>query len=73
MVLNFSGNNRTLTTDTPLLLTLGRRVESARAVGHWQIWTGPNYTGECEVIAGSVNLTEWRMFNRIWSARPRRP
>lgn len=61
----------TLTRGTPLLFTLGGRAESARAVGQWQVCTGPNYTGECEIIAGNVDLADWGMSNRIFSARPR--
>lgn len=70
---NRSGDSRTLTTATPLLWTFGGRAESALAVGQWQVCTGLNYTGECEIIAGSVDLANWGMSNRIFSARPRRP
>jgi len=66
-----SGDSRTLTTGTPLLWTFGGRAESALAVGQWQVCTGPNYSGECEIIAGNVDLADWGLANRIFSARPR--
>jgi hypothetical protein len=65
------GDSRTLTTGTPLLWSFGGRAESALAVGQWQVCTGPNYSGQCEIIAGNVDLADWGLANRIFSARPR--